>query len=417
MHQDLYSVLFSDGAPAWATLTGGASHIAPSPVWSDAYFTSPAVQAALDAFWNNSPAPDGVGLQVHFASLWGRLARHFSRHPNLVGYDLFNEPFLGSQASVFQSLLFTTAAGLLAESGIPLALPAGADPQEAIGALWLTPEGRFDFLQILRDSRLYTQIIDSTQGLVNEFEQKHLVPCYRRISAAIRQEDPSRIVFLETTMGSNMGVVSAIEPLLLPDGARDPQQAYAPHGYDLVTDTENLAQASPERIKLIFGRHAQTAQRLNLPMLVGEWGAYGDAPGTLPAAWQAVHVFEKLLCSETYWAHIPGIEQTDSFSAIQRPYPERIAGKLLDYYCDPQAKSFTCTWQEREGITAPNRFYLPGWLGWEDAPLALKPWGVGCQVKSLSPEGGSAFLEIPPTGGATRRSLSIGQEVKRSHPG
>jgi len=47
-------------------------------------------------------------------------------------------------------------------------------------------------------------------------------------------------------MGSNMGVYSGIEPLSS-GGQRDPQQAYAPHGYDLVVDTARIASASAER--------------------------------------------------------------------------------------------------------------------------------------------------------------------------
>ena len=50
MHQDLYSVRFADGAPEWATLTDDQPHLEESDVWSDAYFTSPAVHAA----WNKT---------------------------------------------------------------------------------------------------------------------------------------------------------------------------------------------------------------------------------------------------------------------------------------------------------------------------------------------------------------------------
>jgi endoglycosylceramidase len=56
MHQDLYSVKFSDGAPAWATLDEGKPHTA-GAVWSDAYYASAAVQTALDHFWENAPGP------------------------------------------------------------------------------------------------------------------------------------------------------------------------------------------------------------------------------------------------------------------------------------------------------------------------------------------------------------------------
>ncbi|NLG27289.1 MAG: glycoside hydrolase family 5 protein, partial [Chloroflexi bacterium] len=40
MHQDLYSAGFSDGAPAWATVTKAPFDA--TALWSDAYLTSPA---------------------------------------------------------------------------------------------------------------------------------------------------------------------------------------------------------------------------------------------------------------------------------------------------------------------------------------------------------------------------------------
>ena len=38
-------------------------------------------------------------------------------------------------------------------------------------------------------------------------------------------------------MSANLGVPTALVPLADEQGRRDPQQAYAPHGYDIVVDT------------------------------------------------------------------------------------------------------------------------------------------------------------------------------------
>lgn len=412
MHQDLFSVLFSDGAPAWATLTDGAPHLAEGGVWSDAYFSSPAVQKALDNFWDNAPAPDGIGLQAHYAHLWGVLAERFCAHPALIGYDLMNEPNPGALSGQALAALFTTGAAVLSEQGLALPVLPGepGDPLEALMQVWLSPQGRFQILQALQDVELYAAVVDSTQALYNAFEQEKLTPMYQRAARAIRAVDAEKMIFLETSMGSNMGAYSAIQPLELGSGGYDPHQVYAPHGYDLVTDTEFLAQASPERVRLIFERHAETACRLGMPMLVGEWGAYGDAPGTLAAARQVVGVFEELLCSETYWAYIPGIESTPSFPAIQRPYPERVGGHLLAYRYEPAACTFTCTWQEYPEINAPSRIYLPDWFGFDPAMLEIEPPG-SFQVVPARPGSRSLFLEIPPLGKALKRTVSIRQAV------
>lgn len=55
MHQDLFSVKFSDGAPARAPLDEGRLYTR-SAVWSGASYARPAVQTALDHIWANSAA-------------------------------------------------------------------------------------------------------------------------------------------------------------------------------------------------------------------------------------------------------------------------------------------------------------------------------------------------------------------------
>jgi endoglycosylceramidase len=126
MHQELDSVKFSDGAPAWATLDEGQPYT-PTTLWSDAYYASPAVQAALDHFWSNSAAPDGVGLEEHYARVWQFVAQRFHDEPAVIGYDLMNEPFPGKDAqrvwqATLQRLLEMFAARLGQRAPTPEAL-------------------------------------------------------------------------------------------------------------------------------------------------------------------------------------------------------------------------------------------------------------------------------------------------------
>ena len=404
MHQDLYSIQYADGTPEWATLTDGAPHIADSPVWSDAYFTSPAVQTALDHFWHNTPAPDGVGIQEHYARAWSKLAERYATDSTIIGYDLMNEPFPGALATQAQGLMFQRGAELLGDPE-----HAGTPSAESLALLWATPEGRSAALGLLDNVDIYTQIVDAVQPLYAGFERTKLMGMYRRVASAIRQVDPNHILLLEATMASNMGVRSAIEPLTLASGDRDPLQAYAPHGYDLVTDTDDVALASPERVALIFERHGETADRLGMPMLVGEWGAYGRVPGTLSAAWQVVRAFEGLLCSETYWTYIDGIDRTPSFRAIHRPYPERVAGFLLNYRYDPTASTFACTWQEDGQIATPSRIYLPDWFLFDPHQVELTPAAAGFEINPIRSGSDNRILLIPPTGQASTRRLAIRQ--------
>ncbi|HFE53715.1 MAG TPA: hypothetical protein ENK07_09730, partial [Bacteroidetes bacterium] len=321
MHQDLYSVRFADGAPEWATITDGKPNLNPGAVWSDAYFTSPAVQTALDHFWANSPAPDGVGLQDHYARAWRHVAQRFADEPAVVGYDLMNEPFPGSEAREAQQGLFAAGQKIFAAQAGEQFGPGGDLMQ-----WWLTPEGRSRILALLCNADLYGRLVDAVYPIYRRFEVAKLQPFYEKVAQAIRQVDSTHILFLEPSMASNMGTYSSLEPLKDAAGRRDPLQAYAPHGYDLVTDTPDVTRPCDERVRLIFERHAETARRLGMPMFVGEWGAYGFHAGAEEAAWKVVHVFEQLRCSETYWAYEKNLEQTSYFPALWRPFPERVPG-------------------------------------------------------------------------------------------
>jgi endoglycosylceramidase len=54
------------------------------------------VQHAFDHFWADSPGPGGIGLQERYAAAWAHVARRFAGNAHVLGYDLFNEPWPGT---------------------------------------------------------------------------------------------------------------------------------------------------------------------------------------------------------------------------------------------------------------------------------------------------------------------------------
>lgn len=400
MHQDLFGVLYSDGAPAWATLSEGKPHIALGGVWSDAYFTSPAVQTAFDNFWANTPGPDGVGIQDRFARVWKTVAKRYADEPAVIGYDLFNEPNMGSDNPTAQYAMIAAFAAKLRET-----LGDAAPPEEHILAQWLDPAGRAQLMEHLKDIEIYRGVLSAVEPLFAEFERTKVMPMYRRVAAAIREVDANHIVFLETSMASNMGVVSAVEPLTRADGTRDPHQAYTPHAYDIVVDTPQQAQASQARIALIFDHQAATAQRLDMPMLVGEWGAYGGADETiLPAAWAVVRQFEKHLASETYWDYGRTLGEAAYRDVLVRPLPVSVAGALVSYKSDDAARTFSCVWNENPVVTAPTQIFLPArYL--ETASMAVDGISEGFEV--TRGESGSATVTIHGLGKNIERRFEL----------
>ncbi|OBG02156.1 cellulase family glycosylhydrolase [Mycolicibacter sinensis] len=145
MHQDLYGgSLGGDGAPDWATVTGGLPNV--DAGFPGSYFVSPAQNHAWDAFWANTKAPDEIGLQNHYAQTWQAVADYFKGNPHVAGYEIMNEPWAGSHW---------------------------------LGSLFGNPY----------------------------FDSQQLTPFYNQIDAAIRSVDPNKTVFFgPTTLDASLPV-------------------------------------------------------------------------------------------------------------------------------------------------------------------------------------------------------------------
>lgn len=404
MHQDLYSAKFgADGAPLWATLDDGKPHVSKGGVWSNAYLTSKAVQAAFDNFWANTPGPDGVGIQDRFALAWQHVAKRYANENAVLGYDILNEPFIGSNAVQAQRLMTAKLAQLIAASKVG----SGTADRQPQNPDWTDPDGRIVITQLLGDMDIYVPAMEACEPILHEFERTKLADMYQRVGNAIRQVDTQHIIFIETGPFSIAGARSGIGPLLTPGGAPDPLQAFAPHGYDIVTDTADVASADSRRVELIFARHGETAERLKLPMLIGEWGAYGRSREALNAAADVVRQFEKMRCSDTYWQFNKGIENTAFFPMLTRPYPQAVAGTLTSYRLDPETGLFECAWIEDPAIEQPSRIYLPDSWFREGHEADVSPTGQGYQAEPVAGTSHSVYLSISPTGQAVERKLVV----------
>jgi endoglycosylceramidase len=312
MHQDLYSVKFGDGAPAWATLDEGKPHTT-GAVWSDAYYISEAVQTAFDHFWANSPAADGVGLQDHYARVWRRVAERFKDEPAVLGFDMMNEPIPGRDAGRVQLVMLAWVAEQLARRPEGPALTV-----EALAGMQGTSSGRRQLTGWLADLNLYQGMLEAGSPIMQEFDRNQLQPFYARVRKAIREVNTQHLIFFEPAMSANLGIHSALVPLTDEQGHRDPRQAYAPHGYDIVVDTSSLELTSQERVALIFRRHGEFAKRHQLPMLVGEWGAYYLDGRAADAARFVVEQFDALGCGDTYWQYNRVLAESPLLPALRR---------------------------------------------------------------------------------------------------
>ena len=378
MHQDLFSVSFSDGAPKWATLTDNQPHTTGN-VWSDAYFMSSAVQKAFDNFWENKVVSDGLGLQDHYANMWNHIAGRFANNKTVLGYDIMNEPFNGSQGTYILPLILKEYARLYAEeTGKVLS-------QNEVMAIWSEEALRFEALSRMQDTEKYARVLDVATELSQQFEKNTLQPMYQRVGNAIRKADTTHILFLEHAYFGNTGIRSGIEPVKGKNGENDPLVAYAAHGYDLLVDTKNYDKSSNSRVELIFSRINETSKRMNVPVLIGEWGAFsGNSKSMASSASFITSLFERFGFSNTYWAYYNGIEKNLYFnSAIIRPNPQYTGGTLIKYGFNNETGIFSCSWEELPEVKASTVIYIPDIENMERESISLNPVRSSTVIQSV----------------------------------
>lgn len=190
-------------------------------------------------------------------------------------------------------------------------------------------------------------------------------------------------------------------------GKKDPLVAYAAHVYDLLVDTKNLSNSSTDRLEFMFEQINESSKRMNIPVLIGEWGALGgETKGLTGLAQSQLAIFEKYKFSNTYWAYNLGAEKQTYFNALIRPYPAYIAGELISYSYDTKTGKFTCKWNEKADIKAPTKIYIPKLKAVLQSDIVMIPEADGNIIEPLT-NGDGGYLIISPLGKNQEREISF----------
>lgn len=401
MHQDLYSeaVPGGNGAPAWATLEDGLPHFTVGNIWSTAYYVSPKVHRVFDNFWNNAPGPDGMGIQEHFAQAWRHVAARYADTPTVAGFDLMNEPFPGSMIDEALNGLLVALPEIL--EGVPLP----GNPAELVASVKDNPMPPW-LLEALDKPERHRAAAAALEPVVRRFEEERLMAMYRRVHGAIREVNTTGILFLEPCVLANVGVPSAIEALRMPDGTVDPQQAYMPHAYDLVTDTAWVDRPSTNRLTLIIEQKSRDAKRLGLPLLIGEWGAYYGSSNTRRAARIMRGLLDQHTAGAFYWDYHRDIEQAAYFEELSRPAPLRLAGEEAAFGFQPETGLFTCRWLAGPG-EGESLFALPA--SWDEAQLQVRvePAELAARIETDTHDAATRHIVVSPAAVSTTAVLTV----------
>lgn len=400
MHQDLFSRKYADGAPLWATLDEGEPHIE-GAVWSDAYLISPAIHRAFDNFWANAEAPDGVGIQDHYINVLKVLAARYGSSPSVAGFDIMNEPFMGSGAT-------DVMAKLLEGFGTVIAQKTGKIPSPSeLLDLWTNEDKRIAALDMMNDKEIYLSIMQHAKPSVDDFEQGSLSDFYQKSRDAIRSTGSNQILFLEHNYFCNLGVESTFKIPTNSTGELDTLCAYAPHGYDLVTDTKGAIAPGYNRVDVIFDQIFLAAKKRSIPTIVGEWGAFYMGNNYIEPSRHLISIFEENLAGQTYWAWWKDIESQDYFlSTIVRPYPMAIDGNLISYNNNWLNGEMSCHWIDKSDSkgSGVSVIFVPNIDAIDKSKIKLEPLSK-YEISKIDSTN-SGYLKIDNLGGSRKLTIS-----------
>ena len=126
-------------------------------------------------------------------------------------------------------------------------------------------------------------------------------------------------------------------------------QIYAPHGYDSVVDSDRYDSFSKENVERLYAGKRASQQRLNLPVIVGEWGAFPSRDFTNDLIRHMNGILEQNLWGDTYCEYHPGMDRDPNFTALCRAYPMETAGELESYHYAESANRVSISFMAKSG--------------------------------------------------------------------
>lgn len=347
MHQDLFSGAADercgDGAPEWASLRGTKKPRKSKLVWATGYFWDKGVHNCFDNFWADTKV-NGVGLQTYFINMWCHLAERIKDHPALLGFDLFNEPFPGSDGGkIFRKLILNLSKTVITD--------------RRCNKPWLLKQlmtgNAHRVLEPFDDVTLFRKVTKAGDELVKKFDEGVYSKFINRLAIAIRNVTDKGIIIVESCYYTNIGIPFFMPPVNY-DGEREKQLCYSPHVYDLSAESPAYNYASNSRVWSIFEEKKITQDKWNVPIIVGEWGSFvREGDKWLDHIDFLSDKFDENQWSQTYYTFFPEfmlVNMGDKLiNRIVKPYPQAVCGKIKKYKYDRENKIFTLEFvQDRE---------------------------------------------------------------------
>lgn len=357
-HQDLYAnnFCYGDGAPKWAVLNDGEKWSKPVGIWAEGYFYSKAVMNCFENFWQNKEV-NGKGLLDRYADMWQHVAKRFANCPNLIGFDILNEPYPGKDGIKIFTTIIEAAVKLTSEDAgyTYKSLDLLKHFKKGTNAEFLTMIakvcGRLKskkmlslFLKRFNNEKGFHEIVTTATPYIKKFDEEYYTPFMNKVSKSIREVTDNGIIFMENSYFSNLGIPYSAEPVTI-NGKREEKLAFAPHGYDIFVDSPLYNFSNNERAISIFKEHKNSQNRLNMPVLVGEFGGFASGTNWLHHIDFIFDYFNSNKWSCTYWHYDKLLLTPDKKHHFSRPYPQAVCGKIDFFGYDRFSKVFSMNFE------------------------------------------------------------------------
>ncbi|HEY3449429.1 MAG TPA: cellulase family glycosylhydrolase [Myxococcales bacterium] len=233
-------------------------------------------------------------LQDAFAASWGKVAERVADLPNVMGYDVINEPG-GNFIPLTAAAGFVRAGGPSGAQSALVNLLGAADGQLAYDALValrvLPPDAKPETLAAYGLDKLDVMAVASMN---NGFDQNYMRPLFERAGRAILAKDPRAVLFIENTLsalsllgGGGEGAMFEVA-MTHPEGI--PQVVFAPHWYPDIYPMPGFNMPSRDftgpqmrfrdyQPKLEEARGLAKHSLGNIPVVFGEFGTYWNYGG------------------------------------------------------------------------------------------------------------------------------------------
>ena len=212
-------------------------------------------------------------------------------------------------------------------------------------------------LDPFEDPSLFRKVTSAADGLIHKFDTGVYSEFLNRTAKAIRSVTDNGIMIMENSYYSNLGIPYST-PVISYDGKREKKVCFAPHAYDLMVDTPAYKYASNSRVGSIFDEHRRSQQRLDVPLLVGEWGGASEGTDWLFHINYLLDKFDGYHWSQTYWAYYGGLRDDPIMTCLLRTSPVAVCGEIKEYGIDRENDIFTLTYEQDREYSLPTEIYL-----------------------------------------------------------